>query len=97
MSDKSTIDKKLSFTLKDMIYIIAIIISVLGNYYSTDTRLIFVEKDLTEIKAENKAYKGLPTKVQNIEKQVNENAKIIEAIYLGLVAKGIIKPNTNIR
>lgn len=94
MSDKSTIEKRLSFTLKDLIYIVAILVSVLGNYYSTDTRLQFVEKDIIGVKADLKAYKGLPSKVDNIEKQVNKNAEITQAIYLGLVAKGIIKPKS---
>ncbi len=89
---ETTMDKRLSFTLKDMIYIVAIIVSILGNYYATDTRLLFVEKDQSDIKAELKGYKGLPDKVQSIETQVISNAKTTRAIYLGLVAKGIIKP-----
>lgn len=89
---ESTVERRLSFTLKDMIYIVAILVSVLGNYYSTDTRLILVEKDVAVIKAEIKAYKGLPAKVDNIEQIVNKSAKTTEIIYLGLISNGTLKP-----
>lgn len=89
-------ERRLSFTLKDLIYIVAILVSVLGNYYSTDTRLQFVEKDISEMKSELEAYKGLPAKVDIIDKKVEKNAKITRAIYLGLVAKRIIQPDPNL-
>ena len=73
----TSLDTKLSFTLKDMIYIMVITVSIIGNYYSTDLRLFLVEKS-----------------VSAIEKQVDENSKLTKAIYIGLVAKGIIKPGS---
>jgi len=94
MAEETTMEKKLSFTLKDMIYIVVILVSILGNYYSTDTRLILAERDVLEIKKQLGSYEGLPVKVDNIEIQVNKNAKLTEAIYLGLVAKGFIKPKS---
>ncbi len=92
MSDKTTMEKRLSFTLKDLIYIVVILISVLSNYYSTDTRLQFVERKVIDIQSELKAYKGLPAKVANIEIQVSKNVKTTQAIYLGLIANGTIEP-----
>ncbi len=91
-----TLENRMSFTLKDMVYIVAIIVSVLGNYYATDTRLILLERDISDIKAQQKGYEGLPGKVQIIDKKVEKNAKITRAIYLGLVAKGIIQPDPNL-
>jgi len=75
----TTLNQKMSFTMKDMIYLGVILISIVGNYYSTDIRILLIE-----------------TKMGTIEKQVNKNAKITRAIYLGLVANGDIKPDPSL-
>jgi len=96
-----TMDKNLSFTLKDLIMIVTIIISVIGTYYMLNTKVLILENDntrlntkLSEVTSELKAYKGLPSQVGRLEKMVENNAKLTEAIYLGLIAKGIIKPKS---
>lgn len=58
--------------------------------------VVYTNKDVTEIKSELEAYKGLPAKVDIIDKKVEKNAKITRAIYLGLVAKRIIQPDPNL-
>lgn len=58
--------------------------------------VVYTNKDITEMKSELKAYKGLPAKVDIIDKKVEKNAKITRAIYLGLVAKRIIQPDPNL-
>lgn len=79
MTETSTLDKKMSFTLKDMIYLGIILVSMIGTYYSTDIRIVLIE-----------------IKMDSIETQVNKNAKLTRAIYLGLVANGDIKPDPSL-
>lgn len=81
--------------------LVTIIISVIGIYYTLNTRVLILENDntrlntkLSEINAEVKAYKSLPSQVGRLETMVEKNAKLTEAIYLGLIAKGIIKPKS---
>ena len=92
-------DTKMTFTLKDLITLVGIISIGFGGYYTIDGRLSDLERDYTivvsdinDLESANKAYMSLPKDVETLKIDVKDNAKLTKAIYLGLVAKGIIKP-----
>ena len=92
-------DTKMTFTLKDLITLVGIISIGFGGYYAIDGRLsdlerdhIIVVSDVNDLKSANKAYMSLPKDVEIMKKDIQDNAELTKAIYLGLVAKGIIKP-----
>ena len=70
-----------------------------GAYYSITTEQSDLKKDqvsiisdINELKEANKAYRSLPKDVEIMKSDIKDNAKLTKAIYIGLVAKGIIKP-----
>lgn len=80
------------FGVKDVIYILLLVIGGAGSYYAMNDRIGDLEDKVTTLEDENKAYINLPKDVQTMQKDIEANAKLTKAIYLGLVAKGIIKP-----
>ena len=92
-------DTKMTFTLKDLIMLVGFICAGFGAYYAIDSRLSDLERDYTiivsdvnDLESANKAYTSLPKDVETMKKDIQDNAELTKAIYLGLVAKGIIKP-----
>lgn len=94
----SATDKR-SFSARDVVYIVTIVLAFAANYYTMNDRVGDLETlnftQATEISAlqeANKAYASLPKDVQKMQKDIEKNAKTTTAIYYGLLAKGIIKP-----
>ena len=95
---EGSLDKK-GFSLRDVIYIVLIVLGGAANYYTMNDRMgdaesinIVQSTEITELKEANKAYAGLPRDVAKMQIDIAKNAKTTTAIYYGLVAKGIIPP-----
>lgn len=87
------------FGIKDVIYILVIAGGLFANWYTMDGRVGSLEandssqeKSILKLEKKNEAYVSLPKDVEKLTEDVKDNAKLTKAIYLGLVAKGIIKP-----
>lgn len=92
-------DTKMIFTLKDLIMLAGFLGSGLTAYFSITGDIDSIKKDQivataerTELKEANKAYVNLPKDVKDLTIAHAKTAKVVEAIYLGLVAEGTIKP-----
>ena len=88
----ASLDTKMSFTLKDMVFLVTFLASGIGGYVTITGDVDQLKEEVTSLKEANKAYASLPKDVQTMQKNIEDNAKLTKAIYLGLVAKGIIKP-----
>ena len=86
------LDTKMTLTLKDLIMLIGFLGAGFGGYYSVDSRVDAVEKITLKLEQQNEAYINLPRDVETLKEDVKANAKLTKAIYIGLIAKGIIKP-----
>ena len=86
------LDTKMSFTLKDMIFLITFLASGIGGYVTITSDVDQLKKEVAVLTEANKAYTNLPRDVQKMQKDIAKNAKTTTAIYYGLVAKGIIPP-----
>lgn len=86
------LDTKMTLTLKDLIMLIAFLGAGFGGYYSIDSRVDTVEKITLKLEQQNEVYINLPRDVETLKEDVKENSVLTKAIYIGLIAKGIIKP-----
>lgn len=66
----------LKFTLKDLIYIITIVLSVAGMYYTTKSKIENNEKEIIELKAELKN-----NNLSLISYRLDELCKQLDKIY----------------
>ncbi len=94
-------DKNHSFTLKDIIYIVVIIITLAGAWYKFDKRMTIVEIDNTNkterikaLETEIQNYRELPQKLTNIENTSNATLEVVGVIRDALIAERIIKPGS---
>lgn len=94
----SGLDAKI-FGVKDVVYIIVILSGLFANWYTMDGRVGSLEtsdytqnREIAELKEENKALAGLPKDMAQMQLDVEKNGKTINAIYYGLLAEGIIPP-----
>lgn len=92
--------RKLS--IKDMIFIAGVILGIAGTYFKVQFDVDSLKKDnirlsnsLDEYNNKLDKYSGLPRQIQDVEKTVDNNAKMLRVIHDGLVAKGIIAPRTD--
>lgn len=92
-------DTKMTFTLKDLIMLIGLMGAGFGGYYSVTGEIgdlqntqIEIVSDVFKLEQKNQAYTSLPRDVETLKEDVKANAELTKAIYIGLVAKGIIKP-----
>lgn len=87
-----SLDTKMTFSLKDVIVVIGFLITMVGGYLTLTSEVDQLKEDVSILKEANKAYTNLPRDVKTMKKDIQDNAELTKAIYLGLVAKGIIKP-----
>ena len=88
----ASLDTKMTFTLKDLIFWITFLASGIGGYITITSDVNQLKEEVMALKESNKAYASLPKDVQKMQKDIEKNAKTTTAIYYGLVAKGIIPP-----
>lgn len=88
----ASLDTKMSFTLKDIIFLVTFLASGIGGYVTITSDVDQLKKEVMVLKEANKAYASLPKDVQKMQADIEKNAKTTTAIYYGLLAKGIIKP-----
>ena len=93
------LDTKMTFTLKDLIMLIGFLGAGFGGYYSVTSDMESLKSnqadivsDISMLEQKNQAYMNLPRDVETLKADVKANAELTKAIYIGLVAKGIIKP-----
>ena len=93
-----SLDKR-GFSVRDVVYIITIVLAFAANYYTMNDRMGDAESTIVsqasrivQLEEANKAYASLPKYVQKMQADIEKNAKTTTAIYYGLLAKGIIKP-----
>lgn len=88
----ASLDTKMTFTLKDIIFWITFLASMIGGYITITSDVDILKKDVSTLKEANKAYASLPEDVQKMQKDIEKNGKTLTVIYYGLVAKNIIPP-----
>ena len=91
--------EKKGFSARDVMYIITIVLAFSANYYTMDDSVGDLEtagmsqnNRVSRLEVKNESYASLPRDVKTMQKDIEANAELTKAIYLGLVAKGIIKP-----
>lgn len=88
----ASLDTKMSFTLKDIIFLVTFLASGIGGYITITSDVDQMKKEISALEEANKAYVTLPKEIQDLTIAHEKTAKVVEAIYLGLVANGTIKP-----
>jgi len=72
---------EITFTLKDVIYICTLLISVVGVYYSLKIDMKIVKKDIEEIqkchKDQSEENKKLSTKLDDLLNQIIQSNKLL--------------------
>jgi len=91
--------EKRGFSVKDVIYIVIIVLGGAANWYTMNDRVGDGETEraamterVTKLEEANKVYASLPRDVQKMQADIEKNAKTTTAIYYGLLAKGIVEP-----
>lgn len=95
----TVLDTKMAFTLKDLIMLVGFLGAGFGGYYSVTSEIeslknnqVDIVSDIAMLEQKDQAYASLPRDVETLKADVKANAELTKAIYIGLVAKGIIKP-----
>ena len=96
------LQKQRHFTIKDIVYIVCIALSVYGTHTATQTHIVLLEervsstsKRILVLEAQVDKYKDLPKAVADLTKSTDEITKTLGIVRDGLIASGIIKPSTN--
>ena len=89
-------------TTKEIVAAFVFITSLSGTWYKMQNDVDNLlranqelEKKMELYEARLIVYSGLPNQVKEVESTVQENAKMLNVIHDGLVAKGIIPPRRN--
>ena len=72
--------------------LVGLLVGGITGYVVLQGEVSILKTEVVELKEANKAYTNLPKDVKDLTIAHAKTAKTVEAIYLGLVAKGIIKP-----
>ena len=88
----ASLDTKMTFTLKDIIFLITFSASVIGIYVDLTSDVDQLKEQVASLKEANKAYVGLPKDVETMKKDMKKYGALTETIYYGLLSEGIIKP-----
>ena len=66
----ASLDTKMSFTLKDMVFLVTFLASGIGGYVTITGDVDQLKEEVTSLKEANKAYASLPKDVQTMQTRI---------------------------